>query len=186
MLEDKELTNKAKQGNAEAFGLLYDKHLNKIYRFIYLKVSNKQIAEDLTQQVFLSAWQNINSYMQQGFPFTSWLYRIARNAVIDHYRTRRSHIGLEAISEIADYSDLVGELEAKLELGKIKTALASLPADHQDVIVMRFIEELSHQEIAAALDKSEGAVRVLQHRAINSLKKILNINGTNNQKTENV
>ena len=177
MLEDKELTKKAKQGNAEAFGLLYDKHLNQIYRFVYLKVSNKQIAEDLTQQVFLSAWQNINSYQHQGFPFTSWLYRIARNAVIDHYRTSRSHIGLEAISELSDFSDLVGKLENKLELGKIKIALASLTQDYQDVIVMRFIEELSHQEIAAALNKSEGAVRVLQHRAINSLKKIINNNG---------
>ncbi|MBI2591470.1 MAG: RNA polymerase sigma factor [Candidatus Brennerbacteria bacterium] len=174
MLEDKELTKKAKQGDAEAFGLLYDKHLNQIYRFVYLKVSSKQIAEDLTQQVFLSAWQNINSYQQQGFPFTSWLYRIARNAVIDHYRTRRSNVDLEAVAEVASSFDLVGELEVKLELEKIKSALVGLPADYQDVLVMRFIEELSHQEIAAALDKSEGAVRVLQHRAINSLKKILN------------
>lgn len=180
MLEDTEITKKAKQGNAEAFGLLYDKHLNQIYRFVYLKVSNKQIAEDLTQQVFLSAWQNISSYQQQGFPFTSWLYRIARNAVIDHYRTSRNHVGLDAISEVADFSDLAGELETKLELGKVKIALASLSADYQDVIVMRFIEELSHQEIAVALDKSEGAVRVLQHRAINSLKKILNTNGRYN------
>ena len=87
MKEEPELIKKAKNRNPEAFGLLYDQYLPAIYRFILLKIGDKVTTEDLAHQVFLSAWQNIENYQTQGFPFSSWLYRIAHNAVIDYYRT---------------------------------------------------------------------------------------------------
>ena len=93
MLEsEKVYIKKAKSGNQEAFGALYDHYLPSIYRFILLKVSNRAEAEDLSHEVFLSAWKNIPGYKDKGFPFSSWLYQIARNAVIDFYRTSKKNI----------------------------------------------------------------------------------------------
>lgn len=89
MKEEERLIKEAQSGKAEAFGKLYDDHISRIYRFILLKVSRKTDAEDITHQVFLSAWQNIRSYKIQGNPFSSWLYKIAHNAVIDFYRTQK-------------------------------------------------------------------------------------------------
>ena len=89
-MKEEDLINKAKNRDSEAFGLLYDQYLPAIYRFILLKTSHKVTAEDLTHQVFLNAWQNIENYQSRGFPFSSWLYRIANNAVIDYYRTDKN------------------------------------------------------------------------------------------------
>jgi len=99
MKDEKKLVKKARKGQAEAFGLLYNRHLPAIYRFIFLKVNHQQDAEDLTHQVFLQAWQGIKSYRLKGFPFSSWLYRIASNKVVDYYRTKKTYIELEYVSE---------------------------------------------------------------------------------------
>ena len=98
MLEgEKNLINRAKSGEAKAFGLLYDHYIPQIYRFIYLKVTNREEAEDLTHQVFMKAWQNINNYEERGFQFSSWLYQISRNQVIDFYRQKKQYLDLEAV-----------------------------------------------------------------------------------------
>ncbi|MEY4731540.1 MAG: hypothetical protein RL681_486, partial [Candidatus Parcubacteria bacterium] len=94
---EKRIIQRAVKGEASAFGLLYDRYQPQIYRFIFLKVSRREEAEDLTHQVFLQALQHIGEYEDVGFPFTSWLYRIARNEVIDHYRTRKQAISLDDI-----------------------------------------------------------------------------------------
>lgn len=173
MLDDLELIKRAQDGHGEAFGGLYDKYLPRIYRFVFLKVSNKQIAEDLTQQVFLSAWQNIRNYRHKGFPFTSWLYQIARNAVIDHYRTEKIHLELAEAEEVGETAALAIELDNKLSMEEVRKGLKRLPQHYQDVILMRFIEELTPREVAAAMNKSEGAIKVLQHRALAELKKVI-------------
>lgn len=173
MLEnEKYLVTKAKQGEAASFGVLYDHYAPPIYRFIYLKISNRGEAQDLLHEVFLSAWQNIGGYDDRGLPFSSWLYQIARNRVIDYYRTFRTHADLETAElVVAPETDW---LEKKLNLGKIKKALRQLTEDQQNLIIMRFINDLSPPEIAALLGKSEGAVRLAQHRALNHLRKIIN------------
>lgn len=173
MIEEAQLIKKAQKGDPESFGALYDKYLAPIYRFVVLKVGDRHTAEDLTQQVFLSAWQNVRSYKHRGYPFSSWLYQIARNAVVDHYRTSRVQIELDSVQELAGAADLMGELETKIDLELAKVKIRQLPADYQDVIIMRFVEELSPSEVAAALGKSVGAVKVIQHRALNALKKLL-------------
>ncbi len=164
----------AKKGNQAAFGLLYDHYIPKIYRFVFLKTGNKAEAEDLTHEVFLSAWQNIYKYKHQGFPFSSWLYQIAKNAVIDHYRTAKKNLTIEGIDEnlvkmAATHPD---KLDFDLELEKLKKIISLLKPEYQDVLIMRFIEDLPQEEIAAAMDKSEGAVRLIQHRALKELKNI--------------
>jgi RNA polymerase sigma factor, sigma-70 family len=169
------IIEEAKQGNTGSFGLLYEHYISPIYRFIYMKVNGREEAEDLTHEVFLSAWQNLYRYKSQGFPFSSWLYQIARNRVIDHYRVRKNHTNIETVDAefVSISSGLEERLDGDLNLQKIKGALKALSPDQQDVLIMKFVEDLSHTEIAAALKKSEGAVRLIQHRAIKALKRIV-------------
>jgi len=183
MLEaEKQYIQEAKKGNKEAFGSLYDHYLPQIYRFILFKVNGKDEAEDLTHEVFLSAWKNMPSYRMKGFPFSSWLYQIARNAVIDSYRTNRHHVQIEMVDEnnLQTIPSSQDEVNTILEMEKARKCISQLRTDYQDLIVMRFIEEMPNDEIAAALNKSEGAVRLMQHRAIKELKEIYeNSNGKN-------
>lgn len=176
MLEGEDnLIRKAKKGETEPFGQLYDHYIAPIYRFILVKVTNREEAEDLTHEVFLSAWQNLKSYKHRGFPFSSWLYQIARNKVIDHYRTKKSHTSIENMDE--DSLKVVGvaemNLNTTLEIEQVKKAIAQLSPEQQDVIILKFTEDLSNKEIADTLGKTEGAVRLLQHRAVNNLKALL-------------
>ena len=175
MLEgEKVYIKKAKKGDQGAFGALYDHYLPSIYRFIFLKVSNRAEAEDLSHEVFLSAWKNIPNYLDKGFPFSSWLYQIARNAVIDFYRTSKKNLQIEEVPEELMKINFTAAdtLNLDLEMKILKKCISQLKPEYQDVVIMRFIEELSHEEVAATLEKSEGAVRLIQHRAIKELKTI--------------
>ena len=172
---EKRIIQRAKKGEASAFGLLYDSYQPQIYRFIFLKVSRREEAEDLTHQVFLQALQHIGEYEDVGFPFTSWLYRIARNEVIDHYRTRKQAISLDDVDPeyFATLDRAMEDTERRLDVRRVTDALKQLKPEYQDVIIMRFIEDLSPKEIAVALQKSEGAVKLLQHRAVKQLQQLL-------------
>lgn len=163
----------AAEGESSAFGVLYDRYQPAIYRFIYLKVGHREEAEDLTHHVFTSAWENIASFTDRGFPITSWFYRIARNRVTDYYRTRKISISVDEIPEdigILAQEDHTRATAEKMDLELIRRALETLSQEHQDIVIMRFVEELSHKEVAAATGKSEGSIRVLQHRALKALK----------------
>lgn len=172
MKEEELLVNKAQEGNGEAFGKLYDLYMPRIYRFVFLKVGTRQDAEDLTQQVFVNAWQHLEGFEFRGFPFSSWLYRIASNAVIDYYRTSRPSMDIEKVPEelVAHTASTERELDHSFQMATIKTALAKLDPEHQNVLILRFVDDLSTKEIADILKKSEGAVRVIQHRALKMLK----------------
>ncbi|MEK7464241.1 MAG: sigma-70 family RNA polymerase sigma factor [Patescibacteria group bacterium] len=174
--EEKELVKKAQKGDSGAFGNLYDKYLPGIYRFVILKVGHRADAEDLSHQVFMNAWQNINKFEFQGFPFSSWLYRIASNAVIDFWRTKKNPLSIDLIPEdsLKDDSKIELALDNKMGVETIKSALTKLEGDQQDIIIMKFVNELSNKEIAEILNKTEGAVRVIQHRALKQLKKHIN------------
>lgn len=161
-------------GDEKAFGLLYSHYQPQIYRFIYIKVSKKEKAEDITHQVFLKAWQSIKRFTYQKLPLSSWLYRIARNQVIDVYRTQKIELNIEEIQEVASEDKKVeDEIDIKKEVEKIKSAIRQLKPSQQDVIIMRYIEELSPQEIALALKKTPTAIRIIQYRALKSLRNIL-------------
>lgn len=175
MLDGEEkLIMDAIRGEASAFGLLYDYYQPKIYRFTFIKTGLREEAEDLTHQVFLSAWQNIKTYQYQGFPFSSWLYKIARNQIIDHYRTQKPVLDIEAAGELEDKNERIEKnLDLKISMEKVNAAIAELKPEYQDVLIMRFTEDLSPKEISFAIDKPESTIRVIQHRAIKSLQKIL-------------
>lgn len=176
--EEKELIERAQRGDSAAFGPLYDHYIKPIYRFIAVKVGTREEAEDLAHEVFMSAWQKLPNFKLQGFPFGSWLYKIARNRVIDHYRTKKPNVSLDDDVTLAESLFNLGEgAEAEFDLNQslsqIKIAMLELNEEQREVITMRFVEDLSPQEIAEILDKREGTVRIIQHRAITKLKKIL-------------
>lgn len=178
MKEERELIKSAQNGDSESFGELYDKYVTRIYRFIFLRVRQKTDAEDLSQKVFLKAWKNIDSYRdQKGASFSSWLYKIAKNTIIDYYRTNKEHADIDSVPEDEldpELPSYMEEMDDSFKLKQIKAALGELTDNQQNVIIMKFIEELSNEEISDALDKTEVAVRVTQHRALKRIKQILN------------
>lgn len=171
---EQQLIRKAQRGEAESFGALYDHYLPKIYRYILAKVNHRQVCEDIAHEVFLRAWKNIGGFKERGFPFSSWLYRIARNQVIDYYRLQKNTASLDHINpdliRFADSTEATADVRIAWE--KVYGVLRHLTEDEQDVIVMRFVNDLTPKEIAEVVGKSEGAIRVIQHRAIQTLKEL--------------
>ena len=149
-------------------------HVDRVYRHIYYRVSNTADAEDLTQQVFIKAWQAIGRYKKTASPFLAWLIKISHNLVIDFYRSRKSeaYIDFDIVANKSE-TDPAHLAEAQFNQQEIRQAIHKLHGDQQQVILMRFIEDFSYTEIAAALGKSEGAIRVILHRGLAKLRKIL-------------
>ena len=175
--EQQKLIKEAIAGKPASFGSLYDHYQPIVYRFIYLKVSHKEEAEDLTHQVFLSAWLNISEFkIKKEASFIGWLYQISRNKVIDHYRTKKPTIDIDNIADPPEIEKKSSEEteDFKIEIKMVKRAIPLLNEIEQDVVIMRFIEDLKPKEVAEILKKSEGSIRLIQHRAINKLKNILN------------
>lgn len=172
-----DLVRRAQADDADAFGELYLLHLDAIYRYIYFRVSDAHDAEDLTEQVFLKAWEALSSYEEQGYPFKSWLYRIAHNTVIDHHRRKKPTVPMSPIPEAELEHDQPTTLEKIIQAEEssiLADAIAQLPEEQQQVIILRFIEGMRHAEIAKILNKSKGACRTIQYRAINALSGLLN------------
>jgi RNA polymerase sigma factor (sigma-70 family) len=168
------LVRRAVGRDAEAFGRLYDMHIDRVYRHVYYRVGNGHDAEDLTQQVFLKAWQAIHRYKRTATPFVAWLMTISHNVVVDFYRTRKDRSYLEA-EVLADgpASSPEGAAEASFEQQRLRRAILQLGSDEQQVVILRFIEGFEFAEIASILKKKEGNVRVILHRALVKLRNIL-------------
>jgi RNA polymerase sigma-70 factor (ECF subfamily) len=171
-----DLVRRAQQGDQQAFAQLYEEHFDRVYRYVVLKIGDRMEAEDMTQQVFLSAFQSVSSYKIKGSPFASWLYRIAHNKVVDHLRRKkRQPVQLEesmASSFITDGDpQLVAEQNISAE--QLSKATKLLTEAQQEVISLRFAAGLSIAEVAKAMGKSEGAIKALQHSAVLALRKIM-------------
>ena len=171
-LEIENLVVQAIQGNVEAFGELYTYHVKKIYRYVYYNVHNTTGAEDITQEVFLKAWKAIKSCKGKEKTFSSWLYRIAHNLIIDRLRKSQKQSSHEAElpEDIRDTSD---GMEISLENRDLLKVIELLPPNQRQVIIMKFIDEMDNREIAETLGKSTGAIRILQMRALEALRQNL-------------
>lgn len=170
------LVCRACRGDSEAFGRLYDLHLDAVYRYVYYKVSNVTEAEDLTAQIFLKAWEAMPRYQWREIPFSHWLMRLARNAVIDHYRTSRNHGELDE-GMMSHEPDPQGEYLRGEELQQLALALRKLPEEQRSVLLLRFVEEMDYAQVAEILGKSQGALRVIQHRALAALRRLMEREG---------
>lgn len=173
-VEEALLVQRAVNRDAEAFGRLYDMHVNRVYRHIYYRVGNTADAEDLTQQVFLKAWQAISRYKKTASPFLAWLMTISHNLVVDFYRTKKDKSYLDASVIAGDPQSSPEQLaEARFEQQRLQRGILQLSGDEQQVVMLRFIEGFEFREIASLLGKKEGAIRVILHRALVKLRHIL-------------
>jgi RNA polymerase sigma-70 factor, ECF subfamily len=165
---------KARAGDPDAIGALYDHFSGRVYRFVLVRVHTVSDAEDLLQKIFLKVIEGLPRYEARGLPFAAWLFRIARNTVIDYERTRHEHASLDEAAESADDQAGPDELAAAaLDRIAIRSALAGLTPEQQDVIAYRFFAGLSPREIGLLMDRREGAIRALQFRAIQNLRERL-------------
>lgn len=163
----------AQTGNTQAFAIIYDYYSEKIFRFIFFRVGHKEVAEDILADTFVKAWQKITQVNSPG-AVPSWLYQIAKNNIIDFYRVRKTTISLESVANVLeDAATPIDELSLGFDQKKILKLLDQLPLEQQQVVQYKFFEDLTNQEIALIMNKTEGAIRVLQHRAIIKLKELL-------------
>ncbi len=172
---DAELVRRSQTGDAEAFGELYERYVDDVYRFFYYRVTQPADAEDLTEATFLRAWRSIGRVKADAtLNFRAWLLRIARNLWIDRHRTARDEAPLDAAaSKPAATPDPEDALLASEAHDDLTRALAQLPERLREVVLYRFVHGLSHRETAALLGVSEAHVRVLQHRALQRLRQWL-------------
>ena len=170
------LVAEAQAGDAWAFGSLFDHYHLPVYRYIASRVHRPSDAEDLTQLVFVKALEALPRYQARGIPFGGWLFRLARNTVIDHVRTRHDHVDLDAAAVHAGTDAGPEEVSvARQELDEVAAAMAALTDDQRDAIALRFFAGLSAREAAEVMGKQEGTVRGLQFRAIAALRRQLGI-----------
>jgi len=166
----------AAEGDRRSFGEFYELFLDEIYRYIFFRIGDHNEAEDLTAKVFLQAWESLTKrrHKQKINNIRAWVYRIARNEVIDYHRTKKLQVPLD------DYPDhklqgnwLESELDDLFISRKLAQGVRQLPENYQEVIILRFINQLSHAEAAEILNVTESYVRVLQYRALQKMREVI-------------
>jgi RNA polymerase sigma-70 factor (ECF subfamily) len=174
LLEEARFVDQAKSGDPEAFARLYDAYVERVSRYIYFRVSEEIDTEDLVSQVFLKAWENLDRYKMGSSPFIAWLYTIARNLVIDHYRTKKDALPLEEAIALPSEMEMPDvEAQTRFDLQAMRDALQFLTSDQQQALILKYIAGLPNDSIAKIMNKQEGTVRGLQMRGLQTLAKYM-------------
>ena len=163
----------ARLGNSEAFSFLYNQNVNRIYNYIFYRVGSEDDAEDITSRVFYRAFGHIQTYEDKGIPFSAWLYRIAHNLIANWHRDkqRRKEVSLDDQPELPHRVDLPETwIEKKQEMELLLKGIRRLAPDRQQLIFLKYLEDLSNAEIAVIMGRTEGAIKSLYHRALMALK----------------
>ena len=172
--EERKLVLKAVERDHDAFAQLYDRHVVRIYRHIYYMVNDSTTAEDLTAQTFLKAWEAIDRYKERGAPIVAWLLRISHNLTVSFLRSKRDHSELdETFLDQKMTRNPEEALEQASDEKSMREAVLKLRDEQRQVIMLRFVEEMDYREVADIIGKSVPAVRVIQHRALGNLRKIM-------------
>ncbi len=168
--EDSVLAQAFHSGEQAAFGALYDRYFEKIYRFIYYKTFSKENAEDITSDVFHKAYERFHTFDSSKGTFSQWIYRIARNAVIDHYRTVKKTVPIEDAFDLGEEDRTIEEHDALIALGRVREFMETLTPRQREIITLRVWEELSYKEIAERLETTEDAAKMAFSRAMKELR----------------
>lgn len=182
-LPDADLVDLAKE-NSDAFGVLYERYVEKIYKYVYFRTGNHHDAEDLTAGVFFRAMGHIETYTERGVPFQSWLYRIAHNLVANWHRdrSRRKIIPLdEFVSGGLQFDAPDSAAEDKEERQQLLAAVERLPEERQQLLYLKFVSGLSNAEVGQILDRTEGAIKSLYHRTLIALRDDIHMQQANRQ-----
>lgn len=178
-VNDNQLIQFARQGDVQAYGEIYNRYMVKIYRFYCAHLDNPHDAEDLTEEVFLRVWRALSTYEEKGIPFYALLFQVARNGLIDFYRRSVQSKQLVSIDDVSipDIGTDPGEILLKnFRHKELREAMKELREDYRTVLSLRFLSGFSPEETAKAMGRSQGAVRVLQHRALAALRELINGN----------
>lgn len=173
VFNESEILSLASQGDDEAFGILYEHYVGKIYNYVYYRTGNTRDAEDLTARVFFRALRHISNYTDRGLPFTAWLYRIAHNLVANWHRdnSRKREIPLEDVLLVRPHGEHPeSALLQNEEKDNLLEIIRSLPADRQQLLILKFVEHLSNAEIGEIMGRTEGAIKSLYHRTLLALR----------------
>jgi RNA polymerase sigma-70 factor (ECF subfamily) len=168
------------KSDPEAFGILYERYVTKIYNYMYYRVGNHYDAEDLTARTFYRAMNHIAEYTPRGAPFSAWLYRIAHNLMANWHRDRQRHqiVPLEDAVLRAEHAEEPHQIsEREDEKHHLLTAIRGLPEDRQQLLILKFVEGLSNIEIGEIMERSEGAIKSLYYRTLVSLRDVLDEEG---------
>ncbi len=172
MENEADIVLRAQAGDSEAFGLIYDHYLDAIYRFIYYKVFSRELSEDLTSDTFFKALKQLRSYDPKRGRFNSWLYQIARNNVVDYYRTKKENVSIDDIFDIGHDERTEEQLDALSGLARVEEYLRNLPARQREIITLRIWEGKSFAEIATVLGGTEASMKMAFSRSIRELRKV--------------
>ena len=169
------LVERAKQGDRDAFEDLYLLHFDRIYSYLHMSVGNRHDADDLTTQTFMKMLESIKRFRWQSAPFSAWLFRIAHNLAMDHFRASRRWQPEEEVAEPRDEIEPSAEAAAMQSIGRqsMLELIEKLSHEQQQVLTLKFVFNFQNGDVATILDKSEGAIKSLQHRALVSLQKQL-------------
>jgi RNA polymerase sigma-70 factor, ECF subfamily len=176
---DEQLLVSAAQGDLDAFGSLYERYVERIYNYIYYRTGSTYDSEDLTERVFMRAMRHIGNYHDRGLPFSAWLYRIAHNLVANWHRdnNRRKEIPLdEGFVEYRHGEHPETELLRLEERERLLRAIRTLPAERQQLLILKFVEHLSNAEIGQIMGRTEGAVKSLYHRTLLAVRNEFGVN----------
>jgi RNA polymerase sigma-70 factor, ECF subfamily len=172
--EERQLVQRAQSGDSEAFGILYDCLVDRIYRYVYFRVTDQSTAEDLTSTIFLKAWEKLGRYKMGATPFRAWLFTIAHNVVIDHYRTHKTTVALDQVGSLtSDEAQPQEQVQHRFEARALRQGLLKLTGLQQQVLTLKFLEGMQTEEIARQMGKPAGAIRALQMRGLQALTRIM-------------
>lgn len=174
-LDEAALIEQAKS-DREAFGRLYERYVGRIYNYVYFRTGNSHDAEDLTARIFYRAIRHIGNYQDQGAPFAAWLYRIARNMIANWYRDNKNDrlLPLESACGRGERDGLEAHIELMEDREALLVAIRGLPPERQELLILKFVERLPNAEIGQIMGRTEGAIKLLYYRTLQSLRKEMN------------